>query len=320
MKIKKKNWYLFFTGAAAIGALWIFLAYGDHWARAQEYLGEMNPVYFVLLIPMVWGMYIMAGGIWAPYFKEEGLSTLFLGRVQYELAFVNGMVPFLDVLSGVEYAEARLSKLDVSREKSNSMYTFRYVISIVTKWLEIAVALMVVVKMSDDGVAKWAIWLIALVTVGIMILFFAGLVCYNARANLRWPYKKPWRKIGTMFIELGAAETRGGFMSSFWAGMVYSFAEVAPYLIVAAAFGHVEAFLPIMAASGLGIGAGIATCTPMGIGGFEAAVALLAWGMGIDPVLTVVVLVVERILMTVGNSLVGYRFWKRGAQEIAGVK
>lgn len=317
MKIKKKNWYLFLTGAVAIFVLWKFLEYGDHWVRAQEYLGEVNPAYFVLLIPLVWGMYVMAGGIWEPFFREEGLGTMLLAKIQYEIAFVNGAVPFLDMLSGAEYAEARLGKLDVCKEKSSNMYFCRYVVSIVTKWLEIAVALMVIVQTSAVEVARWAVWSIALVTAGIMIAFFAGTVYYKAGRYLPWPALD---KANNLCMELHASGGKRSFQESLFAGLVYSFAEVTPYLIVAAAFGHIEAFLPIMAASGLGIVAGGMTCTPMGIGGFEAAVALLAWGMGIEPVLTVTILVATRILLTVGNSLVGYRFWKRGAHEIAGVK
>lgn len=317
MKIKKKNWYLPITGMLAIGALWIFLDYGDHWTRAQEYLGEVNPAYFVLLIPLVWGMYVMAGGIWEPFFRGEGLGTMLLARIQYEIAFVNGAVPFLDMLSGAEYAEARLGKLDVCKEKSNNMFFCRYVVSIVTKWLEIAVALMVIVQTSAVEVARWAVWPIALVVAGIMIAFFAGTVYYKAGRYLSWPALD---KVNNLCMELHTSGGKGSFQESLFAGLVYSFAEVAPYLIVAAAFGHIEVFLPIMAASGLGIIGGGVTCTPMGIGGYEATIALIAWGLGFDPVLTVLVLVVERVLMTVGTGLTGYWFWKRGTQEIAGVK
>lgn len=322
MKIKEKSWYLFLTGAGAIVTLGIFLAYGDHWARTWAYLGELKILYLAALIPVVWLMYLTAGGIWGPYFEDEGLSIGFLGRVQYELAFVNGVVPFLDMLSGAEYAEARLGRLDVSREKSNGMYLYRYVISIATKWLLMAVALTIIMKSPfREVVHTWAAWIVGIAIVLVAICFVVGFVCYGVRLDVsEWFGAEFQQKLDELYaaLELVLAYPVK-FVCSLIAGILYSFAEIMPYLVIAGALGHVEVFLPIMAASGLGIIGGGVTCTPMGIGGYEATIALIAWGLGFDPVLTVLVLVVERVLMTVGTGLTGYWFWKRGTQEIASI-
>ncbi len=114
----------------------ILLSYEKSLDEAIMYLKGANYWILLLLIPNVILMYYAAGRIWYPYLKNDGISADELGRIQYELNFVNTVVPTATI-SGLIYATKRLKAYGIDGGRTAWLYLYRYVVSIVTNWLGI---------------------------------------------------------------------------------------------------------------------------------------------------------------------------------------
>lgn len=325
---KKQVFTTCFWGLVLIGVIGGYLFSHDEIDEAMDYLREMNVAVLILLIPAVVLMYYTAGRIWYPYLKEDGLKPGTLGRVQYELNFVNTVVPFFSI-SGLVYALARLKQLGVSEGKASGMYMFRYIISIATKWIEIAIAMALLVWLGQTGeMSEYVVWITCVLVIAITALFTVGLILFLKRVQvpdrlLESPkYGKTaaaaQEQLENLFVTLVLvfSQIRALLEASCW-GLAYSLLEVIPFWVVATAMGHPELLLQIVVASGIAITVGVVIPTPMGIGGFDGAMILFMGGMGQDIAFISMLVIVTRVLILVGTAVTGIPFWMDGMRKIS---
>ncbi len=324
---KKQLIMTLFCGAVLIGAVYWYLSYRNEIGEAIGYLREMDVIYLLLLIPIVVVMYYAAGQIWYPYLKDDGLRPGLLGQIQYELNFVNTVVPFFSI-SGLVYASARLKSLGVSEGKTSGMYMFRYIVSIATKWIEIAIAMAILVAIGKTGeMPEWVVWATCLLAVAIILGLFLGLVLFQRKIRVpeRFMRSPKWRRkavavqkqIDNLFQTLNLIlSRREALLRAFFWGMIYSLLEVLPFWVVASAMGHPELLLQIIVASGIAITVGVFTPTPMGIGGFDGAMILFMGSMGLNIALVSTITITARVLVLVGTTVTGIPFWLDGMHSI----
>lgn len=312
-----------------LGVLYTFLSIRNEVNEALGYLWNMNILVVAAIIPTIWLMYIAAGRIWRPYLSKDGVkSTSLLARIQYELNFVNTVVPFLNVISGLAYAIARLKPLGVTKGRTAGMYSFRYLISILTKWIEIAIAMTILIVIGKAGdMPKWVVYSLCIATIaiigGLTIGIVAGLkrirVPQRLLSSPKWSKKaqEVQEQINEMSrtIELAFSDRKALLSALVW-GMIYSFLEIVPFWIVAAAMGHPELLLQIIVASGAAIIVGIVFPTPMGIGGFDGAMILFLSGTGENVALVTVITITTRVLVLVGTTVTGIPFWIDGMRQL----
>ena len=326
---KKQIFVTLFWVAVLLGVVYVYLSNRNEIGEAIGYLQNANKVILLLLIPTIFLMWRAAGRIWYPYLKEDGLSAGLLSSIQYEINFVDTMLPFFS-LTGAVYALARLKKLKVSEGKASGMIMFRYIISISTKWVEIAIAMAILVAMGKTGeMPTWVVYLVCIMIVAITVAFAAGLEIYQRK--IRVPRKLARsQKLGktaaavqeqldNLFQTLDVVfSQKGALLESFVWGLVYSLLEVLPFWVIATAMGHPELLLPIIVASGVAITVGIAIPTPMGIGGFDGAMILFLGSMGSSVALVSAIVVTTRVLVLGGSALTGIPFWMNGMRCIEG--
>lgn len=324
---KKQLFTTLFWGAVLIGAVYWYLSYHNEIGDAIEYLRGIDAVYLLLLIPIVVLMYYAAGRIWYPYLKDDDLRPGLLGQIQYELNFVNTVVPFFSI-SGLVYALARLKSLGVSEGKASGMYMFRYIISIATKWIEIAIAMAILVAIGKTGeMPGWVVWITCLLAAVIILGLSLGLILFQKKVRVpeRFMQSVRWRdtamaiqkQIDNLFrtLEEILSKKEALFEAFFW-GMVYSLLEVLPFWVIASAMGHPELLLQIIVASGIAITVGVIIPTPMGIGGFDGAMILFMGSMGFNVALVSAITLTTRILILVGTTVTGIPFWLDGMRSI----
>ena len=250
-----------------------------------------------------------------------------MSSIQYEVNFVDTVLPFYSI-TGAAYALARLKNLKVPEGKAGGMIAFRYIISISTKWIEIAIAMVILAAIGKTGdMPTWVIVSICILTVAIMVGFAIGLVLYQRKIRvprhlmrsqaLGGTAAKIQEKLDDLFQTLDMVFSRkSALLRSFAWGMLYSLLEVMPYWVVAVAVGHAELFLPIIVASGAAITVGIFTPAPMGIGGFDGVLILFLGNMGSSVALVSVITITTRILTLFITTTTGFHFWKIGTAAI----
>lgn len=323
----KRVFVTLFWAAVLIGIVYAYLSNRNEIGEAMGYLQDMNIAVVLLLIPVIFCMWRTAGGIWHPYLKDDGLSAGLLSRIQYEINFVNTVLPFFSI-TGAAYTLLRLKKLGVSEGKASGMIVFRYIISISTKWIEIAIAMVILAAMGKTGeMPAWIVWAICILIVLITAGFAASLVIYQRKVRVprRLTRSQTLGKTATaiqkqmdnLFQTLDLIFSRkGALLQSFLWGMIYSLLEVLPFWVVATAMGHPELLLPIIIASGVAITVGIIIPTPMGIGGFDGAMILLLGNMGNSVALVSALIITTRILVLGGSEITGIPFWMIGMRSI----
>ena len=323
---KKRLFATVFCVVVLIGVVYACLKYFDKAGEAMEYLRDANGSVLLLLAPFTFVMWWAAGRIWYPYLKQDGLSVGTLASIQYEVNFVDTVLPFYN-LTGFGYAAARLKAFNIPGGRAGGMIVLRYVFSIVTKWIEIAVAMVILVAIGKTGdMPTWIVWgeclLIFAMVAGFILLYIAfhnkirvpkRLLCSNFWHK---PAEKAQKWLDNLFSALDIAfEDKGAFYQSFVAGLVYSLMEVIPYWVVATALGHPEILLQIIVASGAAILVGVFTPTPMGIGGFDAVMILFMSGMGVNAALISIITVTTRILVLAISVCAGFPFWVNGMRN-----
>ena len=85
------------TVCVVVGLVYSVLAQRGELGQVGEYLANMELWPLLFLVMIVFEMYEMAGLIWAPYLDKQGYRLGTLARIQYELNFVNTMVPFMSI-------------------------------------------------------------------------------------------------------------------------------------------------------------------------------------------------------------------------------
>lgn len=326
---KKQIFITLFWAAVLIGVVYAYLSNRNEIGEAVGYLQNMDISVLLLLVPVIFFMWRAAGRIWHSYLKDDGLSSGLLSCIQYEINFVDTVLPFFSI-TGAVYALARLKKLGVSEGKASGMIIFRYIVSISTKWIEIAIAMVILVVMGRTGaMPAWVVWIVCALIVAITAGFTAGLIIYQKKVRVPRKLTRSQtlgktavaiqEQLDNLFQTLDVIFSRkGALLQSFLWGMVYSLLEVMPFWVVAAAMGHPELLLPIIVASGVAITVGIIIPTPMGIGGFDGAMILLLGSMGGNVALVSVMVITTRILVLGGSALTGIPFWAKGMRSIEG--
>lgn len=327
-KVDKKQVFLtLFWAAVLIGLVCGYLSSRNEIGEAVAYLREANFAVLILLLPVIFLMWLSAGQIWYSYLKKDGLSCGLLSSIQYEINFVDTVLPFFSI-SGLVYALARLKNLGVSEGKASGMFVFRYIISIATKWVEIAIAMAILVAMGKTGeMPAWVVWIMIALIVVIFTGFGLGMILLRKRVRvprrlMRSPkYRKTAEAIQEQLDNLFQTmdlvfSEKGALLRACAWGMLYSLLEVLPFWVVASAMGHPELLLPIIVASGVAITVGIIIPTPMGIGGFEGAMILFMSNMGSSVALVSAVVLTTRVLVLAGSAITGIPFWTNGMRQI----
>ncbi len=298
-----------------IATVVVVLGYQQSLNEALEYVKTANVWILLLLIPNVIAMYYAAGKIWHPYLKRSKISSSELAKIQYELNFVNTVVPVF-ALSGLLYATERLRKYDVKPGVVGGLYIYRYIVSIATNWIGIissAIILLCLGKMHNMPLIPLvitALIICAALLVLVVIVFFM-----TNKVKVRN------QRINSYLRELRAALTMAKFdkkalISSWVWGMLYTILEDTPFLVVALAMGHPEIFLQMVVAAAAGIIIGVMIPTPGGIGGFDGAMIYLLGGFGTSVALASAIVLTTRVLVLVGTTVTGYPFWQRGMLKI----
>ncbi len=323
---KKQIFTTLFCVAVLMSAVYVYLSKRDQIDEAISYLQDANLSILLLLIPAVFLMWRSAGRIWYPYLKDDGLGVGLLSSIQYEINFVDTVLPFFNA-TGVAYALVRLKKLKVSEGRASGMILFRYIISVSTKWVEIALAMAVLIAIGKTG--EMPAWVMRATIAVVIAVFILALTIYKKK--IRVPRKlmhhrklhKPagaiQEQLGKFFKTLDMAFSRkDALLESFIWGLAYSLLEVLPFWVVATSMGHPELLLQIIVASGVAIVVGIVIPTPMGIGGFDGAMILCLSIMGSSVALASAIVVTTRILILGSSALTGIPFWMNGMRCIEG--
>ncbi len=311
------------TVCVVVGLVYSVLAQRGELGQVGKYLANMELWPLLFLIMIVFEMYEMAGLIWAPYLDKQGHRLGTLARIQYELNFVNTMVPFMSI-SGLVYAQMRMKgEFDTSPEQTVSLYSFRYMVSIATKWIEIMVA--VGILMLTRKIADRPEWLFSLpILLGCLIIIGFGILAVimimKPKKLTVWLNKQE-KGIGASLREvLEMLETmftdKGALLLALIYGLIYSLLEIMPFWVVAAAMGRPDLLLEIIIASGIGTAVGVLVPTPMGIGGFEGAMVWFLGQSDQNVALATAIVVTTRALILAGTTLTGLPFWLGGMKKI----
>lgn len=299
----------------AVGLLITVLQQRNALEETVGYLQGANMAILLLLIPTIWVMYYAAGKIWHPYLCRFGLSAGLLGRIQYELNFVNTVVPFLSI-SGLFYAMERLKKLRVPKGHAGGMYAFRYIVSISTNWIGIAGAMLILMLMGKtQNMPIWVVFVVSAMIIAMTLAFAIGFIVFLRKVRIR--NDKIQGALDQLYevLDLVVSDKKALATSFAW-GMFYSIMEDIPFLVVAAAMGHPELFLQMVVAAGMGITIGVLIPTPMGIGGFDGVMILFMGSMGTNIALAAAIVVATRTLVLVGTAITGIPFWVDGMRAI----
>lgn len=307
---------------AIISAICLFLAvlvilnYIGELEEALGYLKTANYWVLLLLIPNIIIMYYAAGRIWYPYLKHYGCNAKELAIIQYELNFVNAVVPSA-AFSGMVYATKRLRPYGISAGKAGMFYWFRYVVSIGTNLFGMILAVLFLAitgKLTGLDIAPLLIAIFIAVgsvfAVIIIVVILAGKIKFKNEKVQKYTVE-----VQTALNEV--KKDKPALLSSFAWGTIYTLFEDLPFLIVALAFGNPWIFFQMIVASAVGNLTVSIFPTPGGIGGFEA---VMIWFMGsfdnISVSLSVIIVLICRVLIVVGTTITGYPFFQRGMVKI----
>lgn len=311
------------------GVVYAYLSHHGEITTVIDYLKSVDLLTLLLLVPTIFAMWRAAGRIWHPYLESDGLSSGLLSRIQYEINFVDTVVPFFSI-PGAVYALARLKKLGVSEGKASGMFVYRYLISISTKWIEIAIVMIIMAATGRIGeMPSWIVGTVCVFTVAIIALFAIGLLLFRAKARVPRALIQSQKfgkvaeglqeQLDNLFETLDLVfSDKWAFLESFGYGLIYSLFEVLPFFVVAAAMGHPELLMPIIAASGLAILVGIVIPTPMGIGGLDGAMIVLLGCTAENVALATAIVLTTRVLVLGSSVITGFPFWAGGMRSIEG--
>ena len=320
---KKQICNTLFWTILLLGCVGAYLSYHGKLEDAIQHVQNAN-ILTLLLIPTICLMYYSAGRIWYPYLRKDGLKASTLSAIQYEINFVDTVLPFYNT-QGTNYALTRLEKLGIRTSKAKSLFKLRYAISISTKWIEIGIVMVALsINRTEYVFLMWlsvAVWILtATIILGCCLVMYAF---YERACVLKWLRSKGemgnivWKKLNELFEMLMLAfSNKGAFGEAFAYGMSYSLMEVLPFWVIAWSMGHPELLARIIIASGVAITIGVIIPTPMGIGGFDAVMILCLSNMGVDVALAAAVTIVTRTVVLAGTALTGLPFYHEGLRQI----
>ena len=310
------------------------------WEVTIQAFKDINIWVLLLLIPEQIFMYYAAGQIYFSFLKKrQGLdvSQGLLTRISLEINFVNHALPSAGV-SGLGYLIWRLKKFKITAGQVSFIHILRYIISALANTAQTWIAIIIVIVagcVRSNG--WWAVWLAALVALGIQLLIFAVWLIVRKQSTIdkfsAWASNLVnnivtffQRKRTTKYLKEEAVnkffmDLRGDYLAIkankkimwrpvIW-GTVYAFFELATYWVVAIALGHPEILPQIMIAEGVASVVGTLVVTPGGMGGYEGAMIAVLIALGVDFSTATITVVVTRVIVMLGTIVTGWGFYQQ---------
>lgn len=318
----------------------------DEVVKALDYLAHTNIVVILLLIPEQLFMYYCCGQMFFSYLEgkkdAKKVSNWSLMRISLELNFMNHAVPSGGV-SGLGYVAWRLKPYGASPAQASFMYVLRYAITTFFNQAQTLVA--IVMLLLTGAVAKesqYVLGVVGAISIAVIGMVIGGVAIASNKKALDWAGKNVTLAINVIVkvvtfgkkkqvlkqdvVDKFCAEIHEDFREAkrnrkiikkpiIW-GMLYSFFEVATYWIVGISMGHPELLPQIMVAEAVGSVLGAVLPTPGGAGGYEASMAGVMWGLGVDLGLATAVVVTTRVIVLVGTIVSGYGFYQHAIATI----
>lgn len=318
----------------------------DEVVKALDYLAHTNIVVILLLIPEQLFMYYCCGQMFFSYLEgkkdAKKVSNWSLMRISLELNFMNHAVPSGGV-SGLGYVAWRLKPYGASPAQASFMYVLRYAITTFFNQAQTLVA--IVMLLLTGAVAKesqYVLGVVGVISIAVIGMVIGGVAIASNKKALDWAGKNVTLAINVIVkvvtfgkkkqvlkqdvVDKFCAEIHEDFREAkrnrkiikkpiIW-GMLYSFFEVATYWIVGISMGHPELLPQIMVAEAVGSVLGAVLPTPGGAGGYEASMAGVMWGLGVDLGLATAVVVTTRVIVLVGTIVSGYGFYQHAIATI----
>lgn len=318
----------------------------DEVVKALDYLAHTNIVVILLLIPEQLFMYYCCGQMFFSYLEgkkdAKKVSNWSLMRISLELNFMNHAVPSGGV-SGLGYVAWRLKPYGASPAQASFMYVLRYAITTFFNQAQTLVA--IVMLLLTGAVAKesqYVLGVVGVISIAVIGMVIGGVAIASNKKALDWAGKNVTLAINVIVrvvtfgkkkqvlkqdvVDKFCAEVHEDFREAkrnrkiikkpiIW-GMLYSFFEVATYWIVGISMGHPELLPQIMVAEAVGSVLGAVLPTPGGAGGYEASMAGVMWGLGVDLGLATAVVVTTRVIVLVGTIVSGYGFYQHAIATI----
>lgn len=318
----------------------------DEVVKALDYLAHTNIVVILLLIPEQLFMYYCCGQMFFSYLEgkkdAKKVSNWSLMRISLELNFMNHAVPSGGV-SGLGYVAWRLKPYGASPAQASFMYVLRYAITTFFNQAQTLIA--IVMLLLTGAIAKesqYILGIVGAVSIAVIGMVIGGVAIASNKKALDWAGKNVTRFVNSFVkavtfgkkkqvlkqdvVDKFCAEIHEDFREAkrnrkiikkpiIW-GMLYSFFEVATYWIVGISMGHPELLPQIMVAEAVGSVLGAVLPTPGGAGGYEASMAGVMWGLGVDLGLATAVVVTTRVIVLVGTIVSGYGFYQHAIATI----
>ena len=318
----------------------------DEVVKALDYLAHTNIVVILLLIPEQLFMYYCCGQMFFSYLEgkkdAKKVSNWSLMRISLELNFMNHAVPSGGV-SGLGYVAWRLKPYGASPAQASFMYVLRYAITTFFNHAQTLAA--IVMLLLTGAVAKesqYVLGVVGVISIAVIGMVIGGVAIASNKKALDWAGKNVTLAINAIVkvvtfgkkkqvlkqdvVDKFCAEIHEDFREAkrnrkiikkpiIW-GMLYSFFEVATYWIVGISMGHPELLPQIMVAEAVGSVLGAVLPTPGGAGGYEASMAGVMWGLGVDLGLATAVVVTTRVIVLVGTIVSGYGFYQHAIATI----
>lgn len=318
----------------------------DELVEAVVHLANTNLWIIALLVPEQLFMYYCAGQMFFSYMAgkrdAKKISNWTLMRIAFELNFVNHAVPSGGV-SGLGYITWRLKPYGSSAGQTSFMYILRYVITILANQVQTIIA--VIVLFLAGTVApenQYILWMVTAVCVGVIAAVWILIVIASSKKRIDWfagmvtrftnwivskvTFGRKKKVLKDEVVQKYCMELHEAFLEArrnkkilvrpiIW-GVAYSFFEVATYWIVGCSMGHAELLPAIMVAEAIGSVFGAIIPTPGGAGGYEASMAGVMWALGVEPGLSVAVVVTTRVVVLVGTIVSGYGFYQHAISKI----
>lgn len=305
--------------------------------RAWELLNEVNLLILLLLIPLQFALYFVAGEMMFSYLRDKKLinhiSGLQQARMALELNFVNHALPSGGV-SGLSYMGWRLGKVGISPSKSTVAQLVRYVAGFASFVLLLLISLVFITI--DGNINRFIVFFAGLMVIAIAIVVsllvllasninrsekFGGYAarCVNTVVKFitfgRKPHVLEPRLISKFFIEMHdeylmlRREPKILIKPFLW-GILFNSLDAALFFVTFLAFGYVVNPAAILIAYGLASIAGAVVITPGGAGAYEAIMVSFISGAGVNPGVTIAAILVTRVIVLIGTIGFGYVFYQ----------
>lgn len=305
--------------------------------HAWQLLSQVNLWVLGLVVILTIASYLFSGEMIFSYLRQKKIihhiNSLTLMRVSLELNFVNHILPSGGV-SGVSYANWRMSKFGVSTARSMMAQAVRYAAGFAATVVLLFISLIVVTI--DGGLNRWMILMSAILVLGMVgtVVLFIFIVQsparihrfgdwlqrttnHIARVATRGRKRKMIRaeylvafldELHDDYVEL-KREKSLLWLPFFW-GILFVIADVLIFFVTFLALGSVVNPAAILIAYSLASLAGFLVITPGGAGAYEAIMAGVLITAGISESRAIAGVVLARVIILLITIVVGYIFYQ----------